>query len=246
MTCSERHGIEATLQLTERLVREGFRVAPHLSARQVEDEKHLRAVLDRLQDLDVTGLFVPGGDISPPVGSFSSALELLRAMAPMDHGIESIGIAAHPEGHPFIEAPELLENLSAKQEYASYMVTQMCFDPAAVGDWLADVRGRGIELPVRIGLPGVIERKRLLTTALKIGVGPSIGFLRKQKGLAGRLLAVPEYTPDDLLEGLAPLIADPAMGTAGLHLYTLNQVSGTEGWRASRVRRLEAELPDIG
>jgi methylenetetrahydrofolate reductase (NADPH) len=240
VTCSERHGIDATLELTERLVRDGFRVVPHLSARQVADEAHLAAVLDRLRGLAVDSLFVPGGDISPPVGCYSSALELLRAMALMDHAITSIGIAAHAEGHPIIGTEELLEQLSAKQRYASYMVTQMCFDPVAIGDWLTDVRASGIHLPVRIGLPGVIERKRLVTTALRIGVGQSVGFLKKQPGLAGRLLAAPEYRPDDLLAGLAPLLADPAMGISGFHLYTLNQVSGSESWRASYVQRLQA------
>ncbi len=243
VTCSERHGIDATLELTERLVRDGFRVVPHLSARQVEDETHLEAVLDRLQELEVHSLFVPGGDISPPIGSFSSALELLQAMALMDHGITSVGIAAHPEGHPIIGTEELLEHLSAKQRYASYMVTQMCFDPVAIADWLTDVRARGIRLPARIGVPGVIERKRLVTTALRIGVGQSVGFLRKQKGLAGRLLAAPEYRPDDLLAGLAPLFADPATGVSGLHFYTLNQIGGSESWRTSYVQQLQAELP---
>ena len=240
VTCSERHGIDATLELTERLVRDGFQVVPHLSARQVEGEAHLEAVLDRLRGLDVDSLFVPGGDITPPVGCFGSALELLRAMALMDHGITSIGIAAHPEGHPVIGSEELLEQLSAKQKYASYMVTQMCFDPVAIGDWLTDVRSRGIRLPARIGLPGVIERKRLVTTALRIGVGQSVSFLKKQPGLAGKLLAVAEYRPDDLVAGLAPLLADPAMGISGLHLYTLNQVSGSESWRTSYVQRLQA------
>lgn len=240
ITCSERHGIGATLDLTERLSRSGLHVVPHLSARQVKDDAELRAVLDRLSGLDVRDLFVPGGDRTPPTGPFASSLALLEAMAEIDHGIGTIGVAAYPEGHPLIGPDELFGHLEAKLPYADYAVTQMCFDAGAIRDWLADARSRGIDLPVRIGLPGVIERKRLVGTAVRIGVGPSVGFLRRQKGLATRLLAVPEYRPDDLLADLAPVIADPALGIEGLHLYTLNQVAATEVWRASWENRLAA------
>ena len=39
------------------------------------------------------------------------------------------------------------------------------------------------------------------------------------------------YRPDGLLEGLAPVIADPAAHVADLHLYTFNNVDATETWR---------------
>ena len=241
VTCSPRKGIEATLELVEQVTRRGIRVIPHVSARQVESEAHLRGILARLRHLDVDTVFVPGGDNPEPVGDFSCAVQLLRIMADMDHGIDRIGVAAHPERHPIIEDEVLIEHLQAKQMYATYMVTQMCFDPAAIMDWLADVRAVGVSLPVWVGLPGVIERRRLLTTSLRIGVGESVGFLRKQRGLAGRLLASSQYEPDGLLEGLAPGIANPANGIAGFHIYSFNQVNSTESWRQDCLRRLETQ-----
>jgi methylenetetrahydrofolate reductase (NADPH) len=240
VTCSERHGIGATLDLTERLARAGFHVVPHLSARQVRDREELQALLTRLSGLDVRELFVPGGDRTPPAGPFDSALALLEAMAEIDHGIGTIGVAAYPEGHPLIGPDELFGHLEAKLRHADYAVTQMCFDAGAIRAWLTDARTRGIDLPVRIGLPGVIERKRLVGTAVRIGVGPSVSFLRRQKGLAARLLAASGYRPDDLLTALAPTIADPTLGVEGLHLYTLNQVEATEEWRAGWEERLQA------
>ena len=241
VTCSPRKGIEATLELVEQVTRRGIRVIPHVSARQVESEAHLRGILARLRHLDVDTVFVPGGDNPEPVGDFSCAVQLLRIMADMDHGIDRIGVAAHPERHPIIEDEVLIEHLQAKQMYATYMVTQMCFDPAAIMDWLADVRAVGVSLPVWVGLPGVIERRRLLTTSLRIGVGESVGFLRKQRGLAGRLLASSQYEPDGLLEGLAPGIANPANGISGFHIYSFNQVNSTESWRQDCLRRLETQ-----
>ena len=241
VTCSPRKGIEATLELVEQVTRRGIRVIPHVSARQVESEAHLRGILARLRHLDVDTVFVPGGDNPEPVGDFSCAVQLLRIMADMDHGIDRIGVAAHPEHHPIVQDDVLIEHLQAKQMYATYMVTQMCFDPAAIMDWLADVRAVGVSLPVWVGLPGVIERRRLLTTSLRIGVGESVGFLRKQRGLAGRLLASSQYEPDALLEGLAPGIANPANGIAGFHIYSFNQVNSTESWRQDCLRRLETQ-----
>ena len=40
------------------------------------------------------------------------------------------------------------------------------------------------------------------------------------------------YRPDALVEGLAPHVADPAMGISELHVYTFNAVDATEAWRA--------------
>ena len=34
------------------------------------------------------------------------------------------------------------------------IMTQFGFDPAAVLTWLADLRARGITVPVRVGVPG--------------------------------------------------------------------------------------------
>ncbi len=241
VTCSPRKGIEATLQLAEEVTRRGLKVIPHVSARQVENAAHLRRILTRLRQLEVDTVFVPGGDSPEPVGDFSCAVQLLRIMADMDHGIARIGVAGHPEHHPIIEDEVLIEHLQAKQMYATYMVTQMCFDSTAIIDWLADVRAVGVSLPVWVGLPGVIERRKLLATSLRIGVGESVGFLRKQRGLAGRLLASSQYEPDALLEGLAPGIADPANSIAGFHIYSFNQVAGTEGWRQTCLRRLRTQ-----
>ena len=66
-----------------------------------------------------------------------------------------------------------LRYLKAKQPYASYMITQMCFDPEVIVEWLRRVRAEGVDLPVHLGVPGVAERAKLLKIALKIGVGQS-------------------------------------------------------------------------
>ena len=41
---------------------------------------------------------------------------------------------------------------------------------------------------------------------------------------------------------LAPLIADPAAGVTGFHLYTFNAVEATEAWRERYLAQLGHEL----
>lgn len=133
ITCSPSKGIQATLELVERLSGHDFHLVPHIAARQVQDVSHLRDILAELEGQGIKSLFVPGGDLRRPAGQFDSALSVLRVMAEIGHGMTDIGVAAHPEGHPFIDTETLRSVLQDKQEFASYMVTQMCFDAGRIG-----------------------------------------------------------------------------------------------------------------
>ncbi len=239
ITCSPRRGIEATLALTEKLAKRQLRVVPHVSARLVLDAAQLREILARLEELAVDSVFVPAGDVAQPAGRFGSALELLRCMAEIGHRIGEVGVTAHPEGHPFLDDPTLFRALADKQRFATYMVTQMSFDTAAILRWLARVRRAGIRLPAWIGVPGAVGRAKLLRTARRIGVGESLRFLASHRSLALRLLGRRSYRPDALLRALAPRLDDPLYQIPGFHLYSFNQVEETERWRAALVAKLE-------
>jgi len=231
VTCSPSKGVELTLDMVERLAQRGFKVVPHIAARMVKDDTHLREILKRLDDLPIISIFVPGGDAAQPVGKFSTALELLRAIAEVEHKFTEIGIAAHPEGHPAVSNEVLFEQLLKKQEFSNYIVTQMCFDAGVLAGWLRDVRERGITLPAWIGLPGASDRNTLMTTSLRIGVGDSLRYLKTHVRIAARLLKSKSYRPDGLLVELAPYIADPAYLIEGHHIYCFNQVERAEQWR---------------
>lgn len=238
ITCSPDKGIPATLDLTRRLRDSGFTLIPHIAARMVEDEAHLRDILGQLDGLGVHRIFVVGGDADQPAGQFDSSLQLLQLMSTLDHGIEVVGIGAYPEGHPLIDDTILLRFLQEKQPFAAYMVTQMCFDPETIVDWLRRIRAEGVDLPVHIGVPGVGERAKLLRVALKIGVGQSARFLRSNLGLVGRMIKPGGYSPDELLLGLAPHFDMPPYGIEGVHFYLFNQIESTEKWRAEMLARL--------
>jgi methylenetetrahydrofolate reductase (NADPH) len=231
VTASPAKGLEATLELAASLESRGFRAIPHLSARMVRDRAHLAELLARLADLAIDRAFVVGGDADEP-GDYPDALSLLRAMADLGNGPRHIGIGCYPQGHPLIPDQALLAALHDKAPFAEYMATQLCFDPKAIGAFIAARRAEGISLGVKIGVAGVAEIPKLLSISARIGVKDSGRFLSKNARFVGELLTSGGiYRPTGLLERLAPVLADPAADVVGLHLYTFNQVESTESWR---------------
>jgi methylenetetrahydrofolate reductase (NADPH) len=231
VTASPAKGLEATVALCEALQKRGFKAVPHLSARMVRDRAHLADLIAWLEGAGVDRAFVVGGDAKEP-GDFPDGLALLREMADIGHPLAEIGIPCYPQGHAFIPDAALAEALAAKAAFASYMTTQLCFDPAAIGAWIAARRADGLLLPVHIGLPGVAEPHKLLAITARIGVADTHRFLTKNARFVARLIRSGGfYRPDGLLEGLGPVIADPAARVVDLHLYTFNNVDATETWR---------------
>ena len=237
VTASPAKGLDPTIDLSERLAALGFTVIPHLSARLTRSRSHLEQMVARLESAGISRAFVVGGD-GDPTGPFPDGLSLLRALDDVGHGLTSIGIPCYPEGHPAIAEETLLEALRLKSEFASYMTTQMCFDPDAIERWIKQVRSIGVELPVHIGLPGVAPLHRLASISARIGIGDSARFLSKNTSLVGRLVRPGGYAPDELILRLGSAFVDPGIDIQGLHVYTFNQVSSTEAWRAQFVSRL--------
>jgi len=231
VTASPIKGIEATVELCRQLQAAGFQAVPHLSARMVRDRAHLTDLLASLEGLGVERAFVVGGDAKEH-GRYPDGLSLLREMNEIGHRLTEIGIPCYPQGHPFIADEPLLEALREKVAYASYMTTQLCFDPVAIGSWLAARRSEGISLPVHLGVPGVTEPHRLLAISARLGVADTHRFLTKNIRFVARLVRSGGfYRPDALLEALAPQMAEPRNGISSLHLYTFNAVKATETWR---------------
>jgi methylenetetrahydrofolate reductase (NADPH) len=231
VTASPAKGIEATIALCEQLQVRGYRAVPHLSARMVRDRRHLADLIAWLEGAGVDRAFVVGGDAKEP-GDYPDGLTLLRDMAEIGHPLSEIGIPCYPQGHAFIADGPLLEALRAKARFASYMTTQLCFDPGAIATWIAVRRSEGLTLPVHVGVPGVAEPHKLLAISARIGVADTHRFLTKNLRFVARLVRSGGfYRPDALLEGLAPHLADPAAGIVDLHMYTFNAVDTFEAWR---------------
>ena len=247
VTCSPRHGPDRSVACARRLRALGHAVTVHVAARMVRDRAHLDELLDAMAGAGVDDVFLIGGDATPPHGPFASALDLLPLLCEHPRRPRAIGIAGYPEGHPLIDAETLAGALERKSELASYITTQLCFDPDAVLEWIRATRAGGVGLPVLVGVPGVVDRRRLLEVSLRIGVGPSLAFLRKQRGLR-RLLGRSRIKPDHVHGALAPLIGDRELNIGGFHFYTFDQLVKTWQWEvdshAQQERRRPARLAD--
>jgi methylenetetrahydrofolate reductase (NADPH) len=229
VTASPTRGLDATVELVTEVVARGHRAVPHLSARLVRSEAHLDRLLDRLHELALREVFVIAGDTPSPAGPFEGAADLLEAIAARGRPFEHVGISGYPETHAFLTDRVVVDAMQRKLPHATYIVSQICYDPVVVRGWLSTLRARGVVLPVYVGLPGVIDRAKLLRVSLRVGLGDSVRFLRKQSDVATHVLT--GYTPDELVWGLADLLHDPHAGVAGWHLFTFNEVERTERWR---------------
>ena len=231
VTCPPREGgIDTTLRFTEKLVKEGFQPTPHISARLIPDEEYLGKILQRLEEQNIKEIFVIGGDSEVAVGEFDSSFTLLSAIAGLGSNFEEVGIASYPESHSKIDDDILLQALHDKKGLASYMVTQMCFDAGVIKEWIGNIREKGIELPVHIGISGPSDIISLLKFAKRCGVGDSARFLKSHSSLIGKLLR-PDYSPDRLVLDLTPYD-----NIQGFHIYTFNQVEKTEIWRSGMLK----------
>lgn len=235
VTVTEARGIEPTIDLTVRLLGHGYAVEPHLPARLFAGMDHVADVLGRLGEAGGRSVFVIGGDMPRPAGPFADAFSLLAAMHAVGHEFAEVGIAGYPEGHSAIPDDAIDLALKQKAPLATHVITQICFDAGTTAAWAARIAAAGIDLPVRVGMPGPVNRQKLVRISARLGLGQSARFLRKQHHLLWRLVLPGGYRPTRLARRLG---AAEVSNIRGLHIFTFNELRGTEQWR----RRMLAEL----
>ena len=243
VTASPVKGLDPTIEVAERLAARGYRVVPHLAARSVASEAHLDEIVARLKAVGCDDVFVPGGDAAHPAGPFDSALPLLERLAEMGSPFSRIGITGYPESHPKIHDDLTIQAMWDKRRYASYIVSNVCFDAAGLGRWIGRIRARGVTLPLYVGLAGPTERSRLLRMAAVAGASESARFITRHPGWILRFWVPGGYNPDRFLDRAAPAITAPGAVVAGLHLFTFNQLQPAEQWRRAALERTGNEKP---
>ena len=245
VTASIGKGLPATLDLAERLVGHGYHAVPHLAARMVSGRKELEEIVARLLESGIDTVFVPAGDADPAAGDYEGSIDLLRDLTAMGRPFAGVGVTGYPESHPTIMDDITVQAMWDKRDHATHLVSNLCFDPAVVSAWVKRVRSRGAVMPLLIGMPGPVERAKLLSMATKIGVSESARFLSKNKSVFARIAAPGGYSPEKFLEKIAPTTREAASHVEGLHLFTFNQVAETQAWRDDLIARLDssATLP---
>lgn len=245
VTASPKHGIDRSVDYAERLRALGHHLTLHLAARMVRDRAHLDAILTRTTAAGVDDVFVIGGDLHEPTGPYGSAGELLDVLS--DHPLRPsmIGVAAYPEGHPLIDDRQLEAALEHKAQLATYIVTQICFDADVLVAWLTRLRESGIDLPLYAGVTGQVDRRRLLEISVRVGVGPSLRFLRGQHSV-GRLLRGSSGATQRFYDAIDAERADAGLGIVGFHFFTFNELVATWRWQQRHCARDERPAVDAG
>jgi len=206
-------------------------------------QDELRGILARYRDEGVENILALRGDppaeLNLPPGDLSHASELVHLAREI--GSFSIGVAAHPEGHPASsDLASDRKHLAAKLAVADFAVTQFFF---RLDDYLRlvdDLAALGCDRPV---IPGIMP----VTNLSQVTRFAALSGAEFPADLATRLEAVAEKPAEvrrigvevasqlcrDLLEAGAP----------GLHFYTLNRSTATREIFATLGREAVANWP---
>lgn len=213
----------------------GFEPMPHVSARRLTSVDVFEDMIKQVTaESGVKRLFVIAGDPPTPEGPFEDSLQVIKTGVLEQNGIKAIGIAGHPEGHPNVSKEDLwvwMENKMAEireRDMLPIIVTQFGFSAEPFLEWLEEMRARGIDAPVRVGVPGPAGIKRLLGFAARCGVGASASVMAKYGVSLTNLIG--SAGPNKLVGALKDGLDYQKHGRVRLHFYPFGGLSKTVEW----------------
>lgn len=237
ITYLKHEDLDTRVRAAQTVCEFGFVPVPHVSARRLPSQRALEVFLAQLQSVGATeNVMVVGGDPSMPEGPYEDSLAVIASGLLQPYGVRHVSISGYPEGHPDISDAALWNALEAKtallreQGLAGTLITQFGFDAEAVLSYAAQVRRFGIDLPIRIGVPGPAGIKRLLAYAARFGVGTSAGIAKKYGLSLTNLLGT--AGPDRFLRSVAAGYEPARHGTLKVHFYTFGGLHTTSEWIA--------------
>lgn len=194
-------------------------------------QSHTRAeiaeIVEGYRNAGIENLLALGGDAPTDpadVGhsDYRFAVELVDDIA--HRGGFSIGVAAHPEGHP--RSPDLetdRRHLADKLRRSHFAITQFFFEAR---HWLAlrdDMAARGVEVPIIPGIMPITNLSQIARMATLSGAEVPAWLVRRLEGLDA-----PEDVRRVGVEVATELCSELlAQGAPGLHFYTLNRSTAT-------------------
>jgi methylenetetrahydrofolate reductase (NADPH) len=226
--------VESRVAATQAVRSLGFEPMPHFSARRLTSQDEFKSYLARVvSEAQIKRCFVIAGDPAEAAGPFHDSSALIETGEFERAGITVIGIGGHPEGHPNMTTDMCWEVLKKKCQLiesrgmAPLIVTQFGFDPQLFLTWLEDLRARGIEAPVRIGVPGPASITTLIRFAARCGVAASSSVMSKYGVSLTKLIGT--AGPDKLVDALAAGL-QPKHGPVRLHFYPFGGLERTVTW----------------
>ncbi|ARQ00407.1 methylenetetrahydrofolate reductase [Pseudorhodoplanes sinuspersici] len=228
----------------------GIEPVPHIAVRNYASKDELSSLLQRLsEEAGVRRILVISGDRPDSAGAFTASIEVIESGVLQKYGIEEIGIAGHPDGHPVVADGVMQRALLAKIEAAEQgglkadIVTQFGFDAMAMIRWVKKLRDLGVEAPVRIGMAGPTNLTTLLKYAQRCGVKASVGGVAKHAGLVKHLFGV--SAPDGIVRALADANATGSLGPVSAHFFSFGGIGATTRW-ASHAQKGRMTLDSEG
>ena len=211
-----------TPEIVRQIIGLGVTGMPHLTCVSHTREE-IRTLLDDYAAMGVENLLALHGDLPPgttevPAGHFTRAIDLV-ALARLRTDW-SIGVAAHPEGHPkAADAASDLEHHAQKLTVADFAITQFFFRAATYERFVEAMAKRGVRTPVIAGIMPPTNVEGIGRMAAQNGTEYPREIVARLEAAgddvdARRAIATDEATR--LGEALL------AAGAPGLHLYTMN------------------------
>ena len=202
-----------------------FAMAHLTCAAHTRDE--LVGIVTRYRDAGVENILALGGDppkdANPSAGELEYAVQLVALVR--DIGPFSVGVAAHPEGHP--RSPDLThdrDHLAEKLRIADFAITQFFF---SVEDYLSlidDLSARGVSKPVIPGIMPVTNVKQIERFAQLSGAEFPVELSKRFYEAGDDQDAVSRIGVEVATELCARLLEN---GAPGLHFFTLNRSTAT-------------------
>jgi methylenetetrahydrofolate reductase (NADPH) len=223
-----RESRQRTFDLVTQIQRAGrFAAMAHLIC-VGHSRNEMREILSNYADAGVENVMALGGDIPDDpqlvASEFKYALDLVELAREV--GDFSVGVAAHPQGHP--RSPDLESDryfLAEKLRVADFAVTQCLFDVAEWTRLVEDLAGLSVTKPV---VPGIMPVTTLSGIDRMAAMGARVpdALIRRlevaqHRGGPSAVRAEGVAAATELCAGLLEARAP------GLHFYTLNRSTAT-------------------
>lgn len=207
-------------------------VVPHLSCigqtrESIDDhlEEYRKAGLTRVLALrgDVP-IGAPSDEIAFPPDGFRYANELVAFIK--SRGDFHILVGCYPEGHP--EAPSLqvdIDNFIRKVHAgADAAVTQYFFNNAGYFHFVDEVRRRGLDTPIIVGLMPLWPYEQVARFSEKCGADIPLWIRKRMEGYQDDPDSQFEFAVEVAVTQSEELLRS---GVPGIHFYTLNKPEAT-------------------
>ena len=212
----------------------GLEAVPHIPAREIASAAALDALVAELAShARVRRLLLIAGDRAAPAGPFAQSLDVMRSGVLERYGIREISVAAHPEGHPRVDAATLRRAEREKIDWAGHVgaeltfLTQFFFETEPFFAWAETLRGHAPHARIVAGLAGPARLSTLFKYAVRCGAGASIRALGARPASFAGLAA--ERGPERLARAIAQANLEGA-GPFGMHLYSFGGLERACAW----------------